>query len=76
MIPASPFGFYLKRKLYIHNMGHACCAYLGMLSGMEFIWQAVSDPDIQLIARGAMQESMEALCLGYGAEPLPVELLA
>ena len=29
MVPFAPFDFYLKRKLYIHNMGHATCAYLG-----------------------------------------------
>ena len=37
MIPFEPFDFYVKRKLYIHNMGHAVCAYLGMLSGSEYI---------------------------------------
>ena len=29
MVPFEPFDFYIKRKLYVHNMGHATCAYLG-----------------------------------------------
>ena len=33
MVPFAPFDFYIKRKLYIHNMGHATCAYLGDLLG-------------------------------------------
>ena len=33
LVPYSPFDFYLKRKLYIHNMGHATCAYLGDILG-------------------------------------------
>lgn len=28
MVPFEPFDFYIKRKLYVHNMGHAVCAYL------------------------------------------------
>ena len=31
MIPFEPFDFFIKRKLYVHNMGHAVCAYLGDL---------------------------------------------
>ena len=31
MVPYAPFDFYIKRKLYVHNMGHAICAYLGNL---------------------------------------------
>ena len=37
MVPFEPFDFYIKRKLYIHNMGHATCAYLGDLLGLEYI---------------------------------------
>ena len=30
MVPYEPFDFYIKRKLYVHNMGHAICSYLGL----------------------------------------------
>ncbi len=71
LVPYSPFGFYLMRKLYIHNMGHALCAYLGQYTGLQFIWQAVADAEIALMARCAMQESLRALSMEYaGADPL------
>ena len=29
LVPYAPFSFYIRRKLFVHNMGHALCAYLG-----------------------------------------------
>jgi mannitol-1-phosphate 5-dehydrogenase len=66
MVPFSPFDFYLKRKLYIHNLGHAVCAYLGGFSGFEYIWAAINNPGIRLVAHNAMLESAQALVLRYG----------
>jgi len=54
LIPYSPFGFYIKRKLFIHNMGHAICAYLGWLKGCWYIWEAIRDPQIYRVAENAM----------------------
>jgi mannitol-1-phosphate 5-dehydrogenase len=65
LIPASPFDFYIKRKLYIHNLGHATCAYLGIKKGYQYIWQAVADTEIKYVAQGAMTESAEALAREY-----------
>lgn len=61
MYPFSPFGFYIQRKLFIHNMGHALTAYLGKLKGYEYIWQAMEDPYIKPAVRKAMQDSAAAL---------------
>lgn len=66
MLPYSPFDYFVKRKLFIHNMGHACCAYLGRLKGFEYIYEAISDPDIALITRSAMEAAAEALSKKYG----------
>ena len=66
MFPFSPFGFYIQRKLFIHNMGHALTAYLGKLRGHEYIWQAVGDPYIKLAAMRAMQDSAVALSKEHG----------
>jgi len=74
LVPAAPFDFYIKRKLYLHNMGHALCAYLGGYLGMKYIWQAIDDPDILCIVQSAMQESAAALSRQYG-EPLENILL-
>ncbi len=61
VIPVSPFRFIIERKLYIHNMGHAVCAYLGMYKGYEYISEAIADPEIRIIVREAMTESAVAL---------------
>lgn len=68
MIPFAPFDFYIKRKLYIHNMGHATCAYLGDLVGLEYIYQAIDRDDIFIIVKAAMQESAQVLSAHYGVE--------
>ncbi|MDR0561711.1 MAG: mannitol-1-phosphate 5-dehydrogenase [Spirochaetaceae bacterium] len=65
LVPYSPFDFYIKRKLYIHNMGHAVCAYAGLYLGIEYIWAAIETPDIRLLVQNAMLESARALSLRY-----------
>jgi mannitol-1-phosphate 5-dehydrogenase len=61
IIAYSPFKYYIERKLYVHNMGHALCAYLGDIKGYEYIWQAIEDPYIKEAAEKAMKYSAEAL---------------
>ena len=65
MVPFSPFDFYLKRKLYIHNLGHATCAYLGNILGLEYIYQSIDKDEVYIIVRGAMEESARALSKKY-----------
>ncbi len=61
LLPFAPFEYFIKRKLFIHNMGHAMAAYLGSIAGNEYIWQAINNPAIKIIAKRAMGESAEAL---------------
>ena len=61
------FSFYTDRKLFIHNMGHCTCAYLGELLGAAFIWEAIAEPRIYSVVRAAMLESALALSVVYGA---------
>ena len=68
LIPASPFSYYIRRKLFIHNMGHAICAYLGSLQGHKLISDAVRDPYIRIIAEAAMGQSARALAKEYGMD--------
>ncbi len=68
MIPFTPFDFYIKRKLYIHNMGHACCAYLGGYEGRKYVYQAIDNPEILGIVQNAMLESAIALHRCYAVE--------
>jgi len=65
LIPFSPFSFYEERKLYLHNMGHAICAYFGMRQGYETIADAITNPLIHLIVQSAMTESAAMLSKKY-----------
>ncbi len=72
MIPFAPFDYYIKRKLYIHNMGHATCAYLGDLLGLEYIYQSIDKDEVYIIVKAAMQESAQVLHKHYGVELAPI----
>jgi mannitol-1-phosphate 5-dehydrogenase len=61
LFPYSPFEFYIKRKLYVHNMGHALTSYLGSLAGYEYIWQATGNPAIKIMVQRAMTETALSL---------------
>ena len=65
MIPFEPFDFYIKRKLYLHNMGHAVCAYLGLYTGRKYIYESIDDAEVQLMVTEAMSESVLALSKKY-----------
>ena len=66
MVPFAPFDFYIKRKLYVHNMGHATCAYLGDLLGLAYIYQSIDVADVRILVQNAMLESAMALSKKYG----------
>ena len=70
--PSVPFSFYVERKLYVHNLGHFLCGLLARDAGIELISEAIADPCIHRITRGAMIESCQALSVRYGRplEPL------
>ncbi|MBR6766419.1 MAG: hypothetical protein IKM02_00545 [Clostridia bacterium] len=68
LVPYSPFEFYIKRKLFLHNGGHALCAYLGYQKGYEYIWQAIADPEIYEAAKASMLTSAQALVAKFGEE--------
>ena len=73
IVPFSPFHFYIERKLYIHNMGHAITAYLGkLIYGDEYIYQSIERPEVRLIAEDAMIESAMALSKKYSSEFEPL----
>jgi mannitol-1-phosphate 5-dehydrogenase len=61
LIPYSPFAYYEDRKLYLHNMGHAVCAYLGARHGFGTIAEAIASPAVRLFVQSAMTESAAML---------------
>ena len=74
MVPYEPFDFYIKRKLYVHNMGHATCAYLGGILNLEYIYQAIAIPEIRLLVQNAMLESAQVLNKHYNADLAALQL--
>ncbi len=72
MVPFAPFDFFIRRKLFMHNMSHALTAYFGALRGYTYIWEAALDSDIRTLATHALAEASKALNLEYG---VPIEEL-
>lgn len=68
MVPFAPFDFYIRRKLFLHNMSHALTSYFGALKGYTYIWEAAGDPEIKLLALRALTESSRALSAAYGVD--------
>lgn len=61
----SPFDYAIDRKLFIHNLGHVACAWLGYKKNYTYIYEAVSDIEIRTTAQNAMMEAASALCKKY-----------
>jgi mannitol-1-phosphate 5-dehydrogenase len=61
---------WVDKKLYIHNMGHAVLSYtsFAMFPQYRFVWEAVSDPGLYKVTRGAMWEAGRALLGEYTDE--------
>jgi mannitol-1-phosphate 5-dehydrogenase len=68
MTPHTPFGYFIRRKLFLYNMAHALTAYLGALAGDEMLAEAIRRPDVKYIASGALREAAVALSRAYRAE--------
>jgi mannitol-1-phosphate 5-dehydrogenase len=78
--PKQNMAAYVDRKAFIHNLGHAACAYLGFLADPDarrggqaetvtrYIWQAVENPTVRRAAKMAMWESGRALIRSYPGE--------
>lgn len=61
---------YVDRKSFIHNFGHALCAYFAHLEAPELVttWQAVEHRTVGPAVRAGMWESARALVAEYPAE--------
>lgn len=68
MVPSEPFEYYIQSKLFLHNMGHAIAAYLGMNKGYTYIWQAMNDYEIYNTVKEAMHASAKALAMEHGKD--------
>lgn len=68
LYPFAPFNLFIQRKLFMHNMSHAICAYLGYQRGYEYIYQAVNDSDIKYLAYKALTQSALAVSKENGVQ--------
>ncbi len=68
LYPYKPFNMFIQRKLFMHNMSHATCAYLGYLRDYEYIYQSVEDFDIKYVAFKALTQSALAISKENGVE--------
>ena len=66
MVPFAPFEYFIQKKLFLHNMGHAATAYYGIREGKAEIADAIAVPAIYEKARAAMLESVAALSKEHG----------
>ena len=57
---------FVERKLFTLNTGHAITAYLGQLAGHNTIREAILDPQVRTVVKGAMEESGAVLIKRYG----------
>ena len=64
----APFNLFIQRKLFMHNMSHALCAYLGYQRNYEYIYEAVGDYDIKCVAFNALCQSAIAVAKENGVE--------
>ncbi len=72
LYPFTPFSLYIERKLYMHNMSHATCAYLGNLRNYEYIYESVADYDIRYVAYRALMQSALALSIEHKVDIKPL----
>ncbi len=68
LYPFEPFNLFIQRKLFLHNMSHATCAYLGFLRDYAYIYEAVADFDIKFVAYKALTQSALAVAKENGVE--------
>jgi len=73
MIPFTPFEYFIQKKLFLHNMGHAATAYYGTLRGIEYISDAIKVPEIYEKVRAAMLQSSAALSAEHGVALSEIE---
>ncbi|PWC19635.1 mannitol-1-phosphate 5-dehydrogenase [Brenneria corticis] len=57
---------FVERKLFTLNTGHAITAYLGRQVAHQTIRDAILDPQVRAVVKGAMEESGAVLIKRYG----------
>jgi mannitol-1-phosphate 5-dehydrogenase len=67
---------WVDRKLFVHNLGHAACAYLGFRAdpAARLLAQTLAMPGVEAAARESMREAAGALLARYSASYTQADL--
>ena len=68
----APFNLFIQRKLFMHNMSHALCAYLGYLRDYIYIYESIADFDIKYVVYKALTQSSAAISKENGVQVAPL----
>ncbi len=72
----TPFAVCEEKKLYLHNMSHALCAYLGYHKGYTYLWEAAEDDEIRATAWDAMKNTAAAIAEAFSADEGAIAVFA
>jgi len=64
---------YEELKIFVHNLSHACIAYLGYLKGYQYIWESLLDNEIKDVVLGLLKEVREALIKKHGFDEKEID---
>ncbi len=67
--PEISFDYFVQRKLFVHNFGHACVGYLGRELGYDFITDAMHDRVVEARVKNWMAVTARSLATRWGTSP-------
>jgi mannitol-1-phosphate/altronate dehydrogenase/D-lyxose ketol-isomerase len=74
--PQADFELVVRQKLYLHNMSHACLAYLGAARGHRSLPGCMDDPGLVAVVRRACDEVTAALVAAHAQDAVPATRIA
>jgi len=73
LYPVEDLFPYEELKLFIHNLSHACLAYMGYLKGYTYIWEALEDSYIRKVFDGVISEARASLIKKHHFDVLEID---
>jgi len=73
LYPVEDLFPYEELKLFIHNLSHACLAYMGYLKGYTYIWEAREDSYIRKVFDGVISEARVSLIKKHHFDVLEID---
>jgi len=64
---------YEELKIFVHNLSHACIAYLGYLKSYQYIWESLEDSEVKNVVYGVLKEVRGALIKKHGFDEKEID---